>query len=97
MECDDCWVRTITDYEDIYIPEQIDRIKQLQKKDVLIKVKRSDKGDGVVNCAQDLVANLSGIAEKRSELLAVFDIRHVSNIAGLSDEDIIVLHREVKG
>ena len=95
-EYDDCWVHTIGDYEDTYIPWQINKIKHLQQKGRWVTGKRPQKGPGVAIYQQDSVMRIPRCGKTTVEAMEKFAIRHVSDIASLSDEDIKMLDIEIK-
>ena len=94
---DDCWVVTIGEYEDVYIPWQLKKIKNLTNKGSWITGKRPDKGEGVDLYEQDPVTRLPGLGDTRKKQLGEFAIRNVLDFKGLTDVDIDMLERSIRG
>ena len=69
----------------------------MDRKGAWITGKRPDKGADVNIYELDKVDRLPGCGDTRAKQLASFAIRNVGDIKGLSDDDIVMLHRELKG
>jgi hypothetical protein len=88
---DDCWVVTIDEYENTFIPWQLKKIQKLTKKGSWITGKRPDKGEGVDLYEQDPITRLPGMGDTRKKQLGEFGIRYVLDFKGLTDSAIDLL------